>query len=58
MDNAGKTTLLKKINGEDITKIAPTLGFDIKTLDYKGFKLNVWDIGGELRCAPAGNCSL
>jgi ADP-ribosylation factor-like protein 2 len=47
LDNAGKTTILKAINGEDITKIAPTLGFNIKTLHYKGFKLNVWDVGGQ-----------
>jgi hypothetical protein len=26
LDNAGKTTILKKFNGEDITEIAPTLG--------------------------------
>ena len=47
MDNAGKTTILNKMNGEDITKIAPTLGFNIKTLSFKGFKLNMWDVGGQ-----------
>ena len=47
LDNAGKTTVLKKFNGEDISTISPTLGFSIKTLEYKGFKLNVWDIGGQ-----------
>lgn len=31
LDNAGKTTILKKLNGEDITTISPTLGFEIKT---------------------------
>ena len=31
LDNAGKTTILKKLNGEDITGISPTLGFNIKT---------------------------
>jgi ADP-ribosylation factor-like protein 2 len=36
LDNAGKTTILKKINGEDISEIAPTLGFNIKTLEFKG----------------------
>ena len=47
LDNAGKTTILKKYNGEDITTISPTLGFNIKTLEYKGYKLNVWDVGGQ-----------
>lgn len=47
LDNAGKTTILKKFNGEDIDTISPTLGFNIKTLEHKGFKLNVWDVGGQ-----------
>jgi len=47
LDNAGKTTILKKINGEDIDEISPTLGFNIKTLEYEGYKLNVWDVGGQ-----------
>lgn len=29
LDNAGKTTILKKYNGEDISSISPTLGFNI-----------------------------
>lgn len=47
LDNAGKTTMLKKLNGEDVDEISPTLGFNIKTLEYKGFKLNMWDVGGQ-----------
>ena len=47
LDNAGKTTIIKKFNGEDIDKISPTLGFNIKTLEYDNYKLNVWDIGGQ-----------
>lgn len=47
LDNAGKTTIVKKFNGEDITAIAPTLGFSIHTLEYMGYKLNVWDVGGQ-----------
>lgn len=47
LDNSGKTTFLKKINGEDTNEIAPTFGFNIKTLEYKGWKLNCWDVGGQ-----------
>eukprot|EP01119_Soliformovum_irregulare_P009366 TRINITY_DN22631_c0_g1_i1.p1 TRINITY_DN22631_c0_g1~~TRINITY_DN22631_c0_g1_i1.p1 ORF type:complete len:187 (+),score=42.74 TRINITY_DN22631_c0_g1_i1:70-630(+) len=47
LDNAGKTTILKKINGEPIDTISPTLGFNIKTLNYEGYNLNVWDVGGQ-----------
>ncbi|CAL8077869.1 unnamed protein product [Calicophoron daubneyi] len=47
LDNAGKTTIVKKFNGEDINSISPTLGFSIQTLEHMGYKLNVWDVGGQ-----------
>ncbi|KAL4213015.1 ADP-ribosylation factor family-domain-containing protein [Rhizopus microsporus] len=47
LDNAGKTTILKRINGEPIDTISPTLGFNIKTLEYENYKLNIWDVGGQ-----------
>ncbi|CAE1286467.1 ARL2 [Acanthosepion pharaonis] len=47
LDNAGKTTVLKKFNGEDIDTISPTLGFNIKTLEHLSYKLNIWDVGGQ-----------
>lgn len=47
LDNAGKTTILKKFCGEPIDKIEPTLGFNIKTLEYRGFSLSLWDVGGQ-----------
>lgn len=47
LDNAGKTTILKRFNGEPIDTISPTLGFNIKTLEHKGFTLNMWDVGGQ-----------
>lgn len=27
--------------------VSPTLGFIIKTIDYEGYKLNIWDVGGQ-----------
>ncbi|ORX62609.1 putative ADP-ribosylation factor-like 2-like protein [Hesseltinella vesiculosa] len=60
LDNAGKTTILKRINGEPIDTISPTLGFNIKTLEHDmqvcynhakdggyRYKLNIWDVGGQ-----------
>ncbi|KAK4123292.1 ADP-ribosylation factor-like 2, arl2 [Parathielavia appendiculata] len=44
---AGKTTIVKRIMGEDVNAISPTLGFNIKTIDYAGYKLNIWDVGGQ-----------
>eukprot|EP00775_Hariotina_reticulata_P010155 gene10155-10313_t len=52
LDNAGKTTILKKLSDEDITTIMPTQGFNIKSLIHDGFKLNVWDIGGQKAIRP------
>ena len=37
LDNAGKTTIVKKILGEDVNTVSPTLGFIIKTIDYEGY---------------------
>ena len=36
LDNAGKTTILKKLSEEDITTIKPTQGFNIKSLVSRG----------------------
>ncbi|KAF2183672.1 ADP-ribosylation factor [Zopfia rhizophila CBS 207.26] len=47
LDNAGKTTIVKKIMDEDVNSISPTLGFIIKTIEYDGYKLNIWDVGGQ-----------
>lgn len=71
LDNAGKTTILKKMASEDVTHITPTQvkpgndlhplthltrlclqGFNIKSVQTSGFKLNVWDIGGQRKIRP------
>ena len=52
LDNAGKTSCLKKLSDEEISHIMPTQGFNIKSLQQEGFKLNVWDIGGQKAIRP------
>ncbi|KAM4634081.1 ADP-ribosylation factor-like protein 3 [Polymixia lowei] len=52
LDNAGKTTLLKQLAAEDISHITPTQGFNVKSVQSSGFKLNVWDIGGQRKIRP------
>ena len=47
LDNAGKTTILRRLTGESIDTICPTLGFNIKTLEHKSYRLNIWDVGGQ-----------
>ncbi len=52
LDNAGKTTILKALGNEKISNVVPTQGFNVKSLVQEGFKLNVWDIGGQRTIRP------
>lgn len=52
LDNAGKTTTLKQFSSESVNHITPTQGFNIKSVSTPGFKLNVWDIGGQRKIRP------
>ncbi len=47
LDNAGKTTFLKRLNGEDTAEVAPTLGFNICSFAHGQFGLSFWDVGGQ-----------
>lgn len=47
LDNAGKTTIVRKFNNESIDEIPPTLGFNITSLRHMGYFLNIWDVGGQ-----------
>lgn len=62
IDNAGKTTIVRKLCGKPIDSIEPTLGFSIQTLEYDlqsdgcadgcassstSYQLHLWDIGGQ-----------
>jgi ADP-ribosylation factor-like protein 2 len=47
LDNAGKTTVLMTFCGDDISEIPPTVGFNIKTVSVRDFKVNIWDVGGQ-----------
>ena len=52
LDNSGKTCSLKRLAGEEIAHIAPTQGFNIKSVKSENFTLNVWDIGGQKAIRP------
>lgn len=47
LDNAGKTTCVKKFCGKDTDSISPTLGFQITAFTFRGCTLNIWDVGGQ-----------
>lgn len=41
LDNAGKTTILKRVTGGDVNSVSPTLGFNIMSLVRGEYTLNV-----------------
>eukprot|EP00892_Ulva_mutabilis_P001758 jgi/Ulvmu1/11583/UM079_0027.1 len=52
LDNSGKTTIVKTLSNEDIQTVMPTQGFNVKTLQKDGIRLDVWDIGGQNAIRP------
>jgi ADP-ribosylation factor-like protein 2 len=55
LDNAGKTTVLRRLSvvkdassePVNLDDIEPTLGFNIQTLEHRGYRINLWDVGGQ-----------
>ncbi|GJQ15771.1 hypothetical protein GpartN1_g7562.t1 [Galdieria partita] len=47
LDAAGKTTVAKRLLHQDVTDVGPTFGFDIYTVEYQDYRINIWDIGGQ-----------
>lgn len=45
LDNAGKTTILYKLQVGEVVKTTPTIGFNVETLKYKNIKFQLWDLG-------------
>lgn len=53
LDNAGKTTIVRRLKGDpDLSKVMPTLGFNIDTLIHRTYSLNMWDVGGQKSLRP------
>ena len=54
LDNSGKTTATAALTGGDTSAIAPTLGFQIRSLRHEktGTNLNLWDVGGQRTLRP------
>merc|ERR1719150_2701528 len=47
LDAAGKTTILYEIKYGQVITTIPTLGFNVKTVEYKNLRMTVWDVGGQ-----------
>lgn len=49
LDNGGKTSLLKIIQNKFARDLLPTRGINRETLDFFGFPIISWDLGGQLQ---------
>ncbi|KAK6942404.1 Small GTPase superfamily, ARF/SAR type [Dillenia turbinata] len=45
LDNAGKTTILYRLQMGEVVSTIPTIGFNVETVQYNSIKFQVWDLG-------------
>ena len=56
LDNAGKTTILYRLQVGEVVSTIPTIGFNVETVTYKNIKFQVWDLGGQTSIRPYWRC--
>jgi ADP-ribosylation factor-like protein 1 len=56
LDNAGKTTILYKLQMGEVVTTVPTIGFNVETVQYKSLRFQVWDLGGQTSIRPYWRC--
>lgn len=47
LDNAGKSTIVKRILNQPTASLTPTMGFEITSVPFGEHNLNIWDVGGQ-----------
>jgi len=52
LDNAGKTTILYRMQMGTLIQTLPTVGLNVEELKCNGLKLTVWDLGGQATIRP------
>ena len=52
LDNAGKTTILYRLQVDEVVQTIPTIGFNVETVEYKNISFTVWDVGGQDKIRP------
>ncbi|KAK8815210.1 hypothetical protein WA158_003422 [Blastocystis sp. Blastoise] len=56
LDNAGKTTILYRLQLNEPISTVPTIGFNVETIQYKNLTFQVWDLGGQTSIRPYWRC--
>ena len=53
LDFAGKTTILYRLSlNQAVQQVAPTVAFNLETVEVGNLKLNIWDLGGQTQLRP------
>jgi len=52
LDNAGKTSILYRMQIGEVVSTIPTIGFNVETVEKHGLKFQVWDLGGQSSIRP------
>lgn len=47
VDNVGKTVTSKQLVGDPLDSVVPTVGFSRVMTKYKGFQVEIFDVGGS-----------
>ncbi|CAN7136912.1 unnamed protein product [Brassica rapa subsp. narinosa] len=56
LDNAGKTTILYRLQMGEVVSTIPTIGFNVETVQYNNIKFQVWDLGSFPNKIPYWRC--
>ncbi|KAI0977840.1 hypothetical protein GJ496_010395 [Pomphorhynchus laevis] len=56
LDNAGKTTILYRLQVGEVVSTIPTIGFNVESVTYKNLRFQVWDLGGQTSIRPYWRC--
>ncbi|KAH8961725.1 hypothetical protein BDL97_05G064100 [Sphagnum fallax] len=56
LDNAGKTTILYRLQVGEVVSTIPTIGFNVETVQHNNIKFQVWDLGGQTSIRPYWRC--
>ena len=56
LDNAGKTTILYRLQVGTVVSTIPTIGFNVETFTHNNGKFQVWDLGGQTSIRPYWRC--
>ncbi|OAF70750.1 hypothetical protein A3Q56_01510, partial [Intoshia linei] len=56
LDNAGKTTILYRLQVGEVVTTIPTIGFNVESVKYNKLTFQLWDLGGQSSIRPYWRC--